>query len=104
MLPNRIQLEPNILKKSWNSAEIDQTKQTIDRYFAITADWDHSASDMGLTYQVDDQCAKLNVAGDFYLDEGVRMLSFLLTDSGDLILKGEEDEESGDIYYLLEDH
>jgi hypothetical protein len=102
MLPQQIGIEVNAFKKEWNSDGISAAKKRINRFFEITADWDNSVSDMGLTYQIQDFAA-LCAVGDFYLDEGVRISSFALTETGQLILVGIEDEEEQIVYYILED-
>ncbi len=101
MLPNRIELAPGALKKNWSANEIEDVKRKIEQYFAETADWDHSVADMGLTYQIRSDGAVLGVAGDFYLDEGVRIIAFGLARNGDVILLGEEDEENRTVCYVL---
>jgi hypothetical protein len=103
MLPQQISIQPTVFKKEWNANEMNEARKYINRFFEITADWDNSVSDMGLTYRVQDYAA-LCALGDFYLDEGVRISAFALTEEGRVILIGIEDEEEQLVYYELEEY
>ena len=98
---NQIMIDKDMFKKEWSPVEIEKAKKEIDRFFEMTADWDESIKDMGLTYQNSGHHAALCVSGDFYFDEGIRINSFVLSETGALILVGIEDDEGKYVYYEL---